>query len=196
MPINRKGISGVLLSCALLLSGCASVPDSIKGSSALPQQDITRVLNAPKLYVGQEARFGGKVVQVTNRNGVTRLEIATQPLDEGARPILGSASKGRIYADVHSFVDPVDVANQYVTVLGTIRGTEKGVVGQASYDFVVVDVRGYQRWRMQRQVVSSAAPMDNWVWYGPTRHRGGYWGPPPFWAFPPAPAQVDTILTE
>ncbi len=58
------------------------------------------MMNAPELYVGQEARFGGKVVEVLNQQGKTRLEIATVPLDSGARPVLGEASRGRIYADV------------------------------------------------------------------------------------------------
>lgn len=55
-----------------------------------------RVMNAPQLYVGQEARFGGKVVNVQNQQGKTRLEIATVPLDSGARPVLGEPSRGRI----------------------------------------------------------------------------------------------------
>ena len=92
----------------------------------MPQQDLLRVMNAPQLYVGQEARFGGKVVKVTNTDGRTRLEIATQPLDESARPRLGAASVGRIWADVNGFIDPVDVTNQMVTVVGTIKGSEKG----------------------------------------------------------------------
>ncbi len=54
-----------------------------------PQQDLVRVMSAPQLYVGQEARFGGKVVAVQNQQGKTRLEIATVPLDSGARPTLG-----------------------------------------------------------------------------------------------------------
>lgn len=62
------------------LSGCASVPDAIKGTTPTPQQDLVRVMNAPQLYVGQEARFGGKVVSVQNQQGKTRLEIATVPL--------------------------------------------------------------------------------------------------------------------
>jgi hypothetical protein len=33
--------------------------DAIKGTSPTPQQDLVRVMNAPQLYVGQEARFGG-----------------------------------------------------------------------------------------------------------------------------------------
>ena len=54
---------------AIALSGCVSVPDAIKGSSPTPQQDLVRVMNAPELYVGQEARFGGKVVEVLNQQG-------------------------------------------------------------------------------------------------------------------------------
>lgn len=196
MSVCRKGVSGVLLVCALLVSGCVSVPDSIKGSSANPQQDLTRVMNAPELYVGQESRFGGKVVKVTNLNGKTRMEIATQPLDDTARPRLGAASTGRIYADINHFVDPVDVNNQYVTVLGTLKGTEKGVIGQANYKFIVVDVHGYQRWHLARQVNTPPQAIDPWIWYGPSRHRPGYWGPNPYWGMYNGPAQVETILTE
>jgi len=197
MPISRKGMSGALLACAMLLSGCVSVPDSIKGSSELPQQDLLRVMNAPQLFVGQESRFGGKVVKVTNLNGLTRVEIATQPLDESARPRLGAASVGRIFADIRGFVDPVDLNNQYITVLGNIKGTEKGDIGKASYNFVVIDVRGYQRWHLTQQVMTPPQPIDPYIWYGPTRHRPGYWGPNSYWGMNLGqPAQVQTILTE
>ncbi|MDL4912317.1 MAG: Slp family lipoprotein [Enterobacterales bacterium endosymbiont of Blomia tropicalis] len=197
MSICRKSLSGLLLTCTLILSGCVSVPDSIKGSSALPQQDLLRVMNDPAIYTGQEARFGGKVVNVTNLNGKTRLEVAAQPLDDGARPRPGAASVGRIYADIHGFVDPVDINNQFVTVLGTIKGTEAGMIGQAKYKFVVIDVRGYQRWHLVKQVTSPPQLIDPWIWYGPTRHRPGYWGPNPYWGmYNSGPAQVETILTE
>ncbi|WP_414148644.1 Slp family lipoprotein [Erwinia sp. BNK-24-b] len=191
--------SGSLLLVSLLLAGCVSVPDSIKGTSPTPQQDLARVLNAPQIYVGQESRFGGKVVKVTNKDGLTRLEIAAMRLDESGRPILGTPSIGRIYADIHGFADPVDLNSQMVTVVGTIKGTEKGQIGQASYQFVTVAVTGYQRWRLTQQVVSPQPPMDPWIWYGPPRgrHRGGYWGPPPGAMFyNQGPAEVQTILTE
>ncbi|WP_243077800.1 Slp family lipoprotein [Pantoea sp. MQR6] len=197
MSICRKSLSGLLLTCTLILTGCVSIPDNIKGGSALPQQDLLRVMNDPAIYKGQESRFGGKVVNVKNLNGKTRLEIATQPLDDSARPRLGAASVGRIYADIHGFVDPVDVKDQYVTVLGAIKGTEAGMIGEAKYNFVVIDVRGYQRWHLTKQVMSPPQPIDPWIWYGPTRHRAGYWGPNPYWGmYSSGPAQVETILTE
>ena len=81
--VVRLLMAGVV---ATALSGCVTVPDAIKGSSPTPQQDLVRVMNAPELYVGQESRFGGKVIEVFNQQGKTRLEIATVPLDSGARP--------------------------------------------------------------------------------------------------------------
>lgn len=182
---------------SLVLSGCVTVPDSVKGYSESPQQDLVRVMNAPELFKGQESRFGGKVIKVENRNGMTRLEIAAMPLDNSARPILGSPSVGRIYADVNGFIDPVDFNQQMVTVVGPIDGTEKGKVGEAQYNFVVIKVTGYQRWHMTQQIVAPPQPIDPWIWYGPGygRHRGGYWGPAPWGYYNPGPAQVQTILT-
>ncbi len=70
MAVQKNVIKGILAGTfALMLSGCVTVPDAIKGSSPTPQQDLVRVMSAPQLYVGQEARFGGKVVAVQNQQG-------------------------------------------------------------------------------------------------------------------------------
>lgn len=188
--------SGLFL-VSWLLSGCVTVPDSISGTSATPQQDLVRVQSAPQLYIGQESRFGGQVIKVDNRDGKTRLQIAAMPLDKGAMPILGSASVGRIYADVNGFLDPVDFKDQMVTVVGLLSGVEKGKIGDAQYNFVVVNVTGYQRWHRSQQIIS-AAPIDPWIWYGPDydHRRGGGWGPAPWGYYNPGPARVQTFLTQ
>ncbi|WP_312344555.1 Slp family lipoprotein [Leclercia sp.] len=179
---------------ALALTGCVSVPDAIQGSSPTPQQDLVRVMNAPELYVGQEARFGGKVVEVLNQQGKTRLEIATVPLDSGARPVLGEASRGRIYADVNGFLDPVDFRGQLITVVGPITGAEQGKVGNTPYKFMTMQVNGYKRWRVQQQVMMP--PPDPWYW-GPHPWRYGYgYGYGGWPGYGPGPAQVRTIVTE
>lgn len=176
---------------ALVLSGCVTIPDAIKGSSQMPQQDLAAVMDAPRLYVGQEARFGGKVVSILNQQGKTRLEIATVPLDSGARPVLGEPSRGRIYADVNGFLDPVDFRGQLVTVLGTITGAVDGKVGATPYKFMTMDVTGYKRWHITQQVVMPPQPIDPWFGPYPWRYGYGPWG----W-YNPGPAQVQTIVTE
>lgn len=192
----RKFARLITLAAALALSGCVTVPDAIKGTSPTPQQDLLRVMNAPQLYVGQEARFGGRVVNIDNRQGKTRLEIATVNLDEGARPQLGEPSKGRIYADVNGFLDPVDFRGQLVTVVGPITGTVEGKVGQTPYKFMVMQANGYKRWRVTQQVVMPPQPIDPWFWGGPYPYRGHYgmWGGAGW--YNPAPAQIQTIVTE
>lgn len=196
MMAGQKGFMQLLLAglVTVALSGCVTVPDAIKGTSPTPQQDLVRVMNAPTLYVGQEGRFGGKVINVINQQGKTRLEIASVPLDEGARPVLGEPSVGRIYADINGFVDPVDFRNQLVTVVGPITGTEAGKVGSASYTYMVMQVNGYKRWRLQQQIMMPPQPLDPWFsGPGPYPWRTGYgpWG----W-YPPEPARLQTVVTE
>lgn len=54
MAVQKNVIKGILAGTfALMLSGCVTVPDAIKGSSPTPQQDLVRVMSAPQLYVGQ-----------------------------------------------------------------------------------------------------------------------------------------------
>ena len=193
MAVQKQVVKGLLAGAiALMLSGCVTVPEAIKGSSPTPQDDLVRVMNAPQLYVGQEARFGGKVVEIQNQQGKTRLEIATVPLDSGARPILGEPSRGRIYANVNGFLDPVDFRGQLVTVVGPITGTVEGKVGSTPYKFMTMDVTGYKRWRLAQQVVMPPQPIDPWFYGGRGWPYGyGGWG----W-YNPVPAQVQTIVTE
>ncbi|XTZ40117.1 Slp/YeaY family lipoprotein [Salmonella enterica] len=191
---GQRKVRRVLLAALAVaaLSGCVTVPEAIKGTTATPQEDLVRVMNAPSLYIGQEGRFGGKVIDIQNQQGKTRLEIATVPLDSAARPILGQPSVGRIYAEVNGFLDPVDFNNQLVTVVGPITGTVEGKIGNAPYKFMVMQANGYKRWHLTQQVVMPPQPIDPWFW-GPHPWRHGYSG----WEwYNPAPARVQTIVTE
>lgn len=82
------------------------------------------------------------------------------PLDNGARPILGEASRGRIYADVNGFLDPVDFRGQLVTVVGPITGTVDGKVGSTPYKFMLMQATGYKRWHLTQQIVMPPQPID------------------------------------
>lgn len=191
MQVVRGLLAGIIVAA---LSGCVSIPGAIKGSSPTPQQDLVRVMAAPQLYVGQESRFGGKVVNVQNQQGVTRLEIATVPLDSGARPTLGEPSRGRIYADINGFLDPVDFRGQLVTVVGPISGTVEGKIGSTPYKFLLIKATGYKRWNLTQQVVLPPQPMDPWG-FGPHPWRYGYGYGYGGW-YNPGPAEVRTIVTE
>ncbi|WP_368868690.1 Slp family lipoprotein [Proteus penneri] len=170
--LNYRLVSKALfLSGALFLAGCVSIPESIKGTSATPVTDLNRVFVAPELYIGQEGRFGGRVIDVKNLQSSTQLEIAVMPLSQyDAAPELRQPSIGRLYANVMHFLDPTDYKNQYVTVVGTIKGVESGKVGEATYPFLRIDVTGMKRWTLTQQVIMPA-PVMTWGYYG----DGPYW---------------------
>lgn len=165
----------LFLSGALFLAGCVSIPESIQGTSATPVTNMNVVLTAPELYQGQEGRFGGRVIDVKNLPTSTRLEIAVMPLSKyDAAPELQQPSVGRLYANVMHFLDPSDYKNQYVTVVGTIKGVENGKVGEATYPFLELDVTGMKRWTLSQQVIMPA-PVMSWGY--------GYYGDMPFWGY-------------
>lgn len=187
--LNKKGVILVISGSLLLLSGCVSIPDAIKGTSPTPVERVVVVQNAPKQFTGAEARFGGTVVGVANEPGRTVLEIATVPLDAGARPALGEPSQGRVLAAINGFLDPVDFKGQLVTVVGPITGVLEGKIGMTPYRFVTMDASGFKRWHVTQQIVMPPQPMDPWGWH----HRP--WGPGYGW-YSPGPAQVQTVVTE
>ncbi|WP_318840498.1 Slp family lipoprotein [Pectobacterium polaris] len=191
---QKKARLGMLVATALLLSGCVTVPDAIKGTSPTPQDDLVRVMNAPQIYVGQESRFGGRVVSIRNEANKTRLEIASMPLDSGAKPLLDMPSEGRFIAYVNRFLEPVDFKDQLVTVVGTIVGTEQGAIGDKPYRYVVIDAQGYKRWNVVQRLMVPPGGYGPWGW------RAGYgygWGPG--WGFDggwPGPARIENVVTE
>ncbi|GKW11744.1 membrane protein [Pectobacterium carotovorum subsp. carotovorum] len=191
---QKKARLCIVAATALLLSGCVTVPDAIKGTSPTPQDDLVRVMNAPQIYVGQESRFGGRVVSIRNEANKTRLEIASMPLDSGAKPLLDMPSEGRFIAYVNRFLEPVDFKDQLVTVVGPIVGTEQGAIGDKPYRYVVVDAQGYKRWNVVQRLMVPPGGYGPWGW------RAGYrygWGPG--WEFDggwPGPARIENIVTE
>jgi outer membrane lipoprotein len=194
---SKKSVALAVGLSVLLLSGCVTVPTAIRGTTATPQMNLVAVQGAPQIYVGQEARFGGRVVSVTNEGSRTRLEIAAMPLDSSASPILGEPSIGRLAAYNNGFLDPVDFKNQLITVVGPITGAENGSIGQTPYRFVTVSVNSFKRWREVQEVVMPPQPMGPWGWGygGPYDPRWGR-GFGPAWGYDPGPARVETVVTE
>ncbi len=186
----RKWTYGLLGLGVLLLSGCVTIPASIQGTTATPQQNLSLVRTSPQVFIGQEARFGGTVVNVTNEQHRTRLEIASVSLDSGARPTLGEPSQGRVIAYVNGFLEPNDFRGHLVTVVGPITGVEAGKIGMTPYNFVVVNATGYKRWNLEQQVMMPAA-IGPWGYHNP-----GMWGPGWGGWYNPGPVQIQTIVTE
>ncbi|MFV9997325.1 MAG: Slp family lipoprotein [Arsenophonus endosymbiont of Dermacentor nuttalli] len=194
----QAAINAALLAGVVLLAGCVSIPASIKGTTQTPVESLSTVRETPELYIGQEGRFGGKVISVLNSNNQTRLKIAVIPLSKyDAAPILNTPSVGRLYAYIGHFLEPSDFTGRYVTVVGTITGIETGKIGSVSYQYVKIAVTGYQRWNQMQSVVLPPTGAWGYVspWYPNYPHSLYYWNWGP-WGYPGGEAEIRTYLTE
>ncbi|MGL4859347.1 MAG: Slp family lipoprotein [Enterobacteriaceae bacterium] len=200
--IFKRYVSAVLVAATLLLSGCMTIPDAIKGGTEPPEQSFGQVKGTPGAWVGKQVRFGGQVVAVKNSQEFSLLEVVSYPLDKYARPRLNSASEGRFLIQVRHFLEPLDYSGHYITVLGTLKGTERGEVDKAPYMFLVIDAQGLQRWHVTQEVIYPGGgvmwtgPLDSYSYpyYPYFSPHGPIWGRGPGWGY--GPAQVQTILTE
>lgn len=193
----RAAFKIALFAGVLALTGCVSIPASIQGSSKNPVVDLSSVQNAPEMYIGQEGRFGGKVISVFNEPNKTRLEIAVIPLNKfDAAPELDTASIGRIYAYVNRFLDPADFNGRYITVVGKITGEKQGKIGEIAYKYVTLDATGYQRWNIAQSVVLPPAPPWGYGYYGNPYYYDHPWGYGYGYGYPGGIAPVQTYLTE
>ncbi|POT58613.1 hypothetical protein C3432_12075 [Citrobacter amalonaticus] len=172
------------IAVTLLLSGCTTIPPSIKGNGQPDlQKDFLKIQKTPSLYVGQQARLGGLVINVINQPNETLLEIAVLPLNINARPEISAQYQGRLLAKSLTFLDPVNFRNHYVTLLGNLTGSRSGRVGNSAYPFITMNVSGYQVWQEETQIMPAPGfdygigpvwPADwngmmypGWGWYDP-----------------------------
>ncbi|HGY3715396.1 TPA: Slp family lipoprotein [Citrobacter gillenii] len=184
----NKTKSLMILALTLALSACASIPENIKGNNQPDiQKNFTSVHNQPSLYKGQQARFGGKVINVINTKNDTLLEIAVLPLNNYAKPQIDARYQGRILASQKGFLDPVNYRNHYVTILGTIQGNEPGFINKIPYNFVKVNLQGIQIWHLTESVNTTYSMWD----YG----YGAFW-PEPMWGAPYDANSVTQVTPE
>ena len=178
----------LILSLSFLLAACSSIPQNIKGNNQPDiQKSFVAVHNQPGLYVGQQARFGGKVINVINGKTDTLLEIAVLPLDSYAKPDIEANYQGRLLARQSGFLDPVNYRNHFVTILGTIQGEQPGFINKVPYNFLGVNMQGIQVWHL-REVVNTTYNLWD---YG----YGAFW-PEPGWGAPYYTNAVSQVTPE
>ena len=181
----------VFLLLPLLVTGCATIPDSLRAENL---STVTPGMVRDGAGIGDRVRWGGSVLDVKPAATETCLTILSHPLDSAARPLIIDANYGRFLACSKAFYDPAVFArDRSVTVLGTVEGVVDGTVDGAPYRYPRLQIQSLYLW----PVVVYGAPYyygPAWgapVWYGPG--WGSYWygpawgpywyGPGPYWGW-------------
>ena len=130
----------------LLLSACASGPtfDSSGVDRALTPRGVAA---APQPAAGQQVLWGGAIVRTSNLKDSTQVEVLAYPLDARERPQSERDPLGRFILEQRGYLEPGSYAEgRLLSVVGTVRGTRAGRVGEADYTFPVMDARQIHLW--------------------------------------------------
>ena len=135
----------------VLASGCItpSPPGEVSALSVSAAQQ-SGLTGAPVV------RWGGTITEVSNTDDGTVLQIVSRPLLGSGRPLRNDQTDGRFIAQFAQFLDPEIVKpGRDITVIGTLAGSESGVVGETSYIFPLVTADAYRYWAVQPIIARS-----------------------------------------
>lgn len=125
---------------AILVVGCAATPefDATAYDTLLTPSQIVAGIDTAK---GKAVMWGGAIVQSTNTNTGTQLEVLAYPLDRKQRPNEGKPALGRFLAIEDRYLETMDFAQgRQVTLIGQISGVQEGRIGEATYTYPVMKV--------------------------------------------------------
>lgn len=167
----------LIIAAVLSLSGCAIVPDPIKVSDDESLVGYSKAVVAGEQVIGKQARWGGIITSVENKDNKTTIEMVYFPLNHYAKPITTEQTPGRFKAVINNFVDPIVFSEgRLATFVGTVSQPLAGMVGEQPYMFPALMVEDYHLWRNQQLYNTNSMFFDFYGgWYSPFYPR--YWGP-------------------
>ncbi len=127
-----------------LLSACASTP---RFETANIDSSLTPARASTQSTTGQRVLWGGTIISSTNLENSTLVEVLGYPLDRKQQPKLRSTPTGRFMVSQDGYLETMDLHNgKRITVAGTITETRPGKVGQADYNYPVVNAEDMHLW--------------------------------------------------
>ena len=152
----------------MLIVACA--PFSQQAMQGI-KKDITlgEVVKSPETFKGEAVLWGGVIIETVTRKDDTLMIIRKTQLDFTKRPRDLDKSEGRFIIRYRGFLDPaIYNKDREVTVVGTIDGTEKRIVGEHQYTYPVVETRALNLWEKWEDYPQYYDP-----WY--------FWNPYPYY---------------
>lgn len=136
----------LLLTGALLLAACANTAGLVTegvDTSLTPQQ----ALSEESLQQGKRVLWGGVIINSTNLEQQTRLEVLAYPLDSDHYPQTDKPAYGRFLLLREGYLETVDYApGRLISVVGRFDGSRRGRVDQSDYTYPLVLTEQLHLW--------------------------------------------------
>jgi len=133
----------LLILSLFLVSGCAHVVSKDLRDRAEKNVPIPLLFRDPDAYKGRIFILGGTIVNVTNTDQGTYIEVLEKPLDSRGRPQYTDLSRGRFLVLYDGYLDTaVFSRGRQITVAGEVLGSRLRPLGDIDYSYLFVKSRG------------------------------------------------------
>jgi len=180
MKFKYVRLGGLLILMAVLWSACTYAISRNIRRQVDKALTFAAVKQNPQAYTGAVVIWGGKIVDIVNRQNGTDLILLQVPLVNGEQPGDVHESQGRYLARTSRFLDPeIYARGKKVTLAGEIVGREVRSLGELQYTYPVLQIRELRLW--QRRIVYPLYSYRTSPWgvYDPFLWPyGDYPGPP------------------
>jgi len=130
------------------------------------------VLKTPENFKGEGVIWGGVIIETIAKSNDTLMIVRQTDLDFQKRPTNLDQSAGRFILSYRGFLDPALYSkDREVTVVGTIAGKEKRLIGEYPYSYPVIESHALHLWEKWEDTPSYYDP-----WY--------FWNPYPYYYYP------------
>ena len=143
----------LLLSSLALLGACANNPPVLDTDNA--NMEVTPLDAGKDLAAAGESPlvWGGVIVDAANLEKQTQLEILSYPLTKSLRPDTSRSPTGRFLIRHDGYLETIDYApGRKLTAVGEVKHLQNQMVGEASYDFPVMQDRQIHLWSEQDEL--------------------------------------------
>ena len=111
-----------LLIFCLPLGACSSLPQNMNNSH-IENISYANVIKRPDGYIDTDVRWGGIIIDVTNKKNFSLIQTLLHPLSYSGEPQLDKPAEGRFIIRSTDFFDPIIYAkNRKITVVGKLNG--------------------------------------------------------------------------
>ncbi len=108
-------------------------------------------------YRNSRLLWGGTILGTRNFENYTQIEMLAYPLDRSQRPQLDKKTLGRFLIHQDGYLEPENYSpGRELTVLGTLREIEKGMVGKSSYLYPLIKSTQHHLWRVEDRKTSGS----------------------------------------
>lgn len=150
----------------LVFAGCSVISKEVR-TQVDRSVTVEMVRAAPEDFRGTGVLWGGRILESTNLEDSTEIEVLELALAVDDTPKEDSPSGGRFIVRAPGFLDTsIFEPDRFVTVAGVVEGSETRKIGRMDYVYPIVK------------------PLELKL-SKPERERRYYDYPPPWWWYPP-----------